>query len=252
MNRPIVMAMLVIALNACNSRDDASVSVDAPQILYAAQPTHYSWPAAQNSVALASSLLTSNYYLVIDGSGSMSDPGCSNDRPKLDVAREAVVQFIDSIPEDANVGLLSFDERGIGERVALGNDKTAIKQYVQTMQASGGTPLRSSIEMAYDAVTLQGQKQLGYGEYHLVVVTDGEANSGEDPGSIVEHILQESPVTVHTIGFCIGDGHSLNIPGVTDYRAANNPSELLAGLKSVLAESNEYVSDQFESGNPAQ
>jgi len=248
----VLMTPVAVLLGACEPVDDSDTQTSAPEAAgayYAARPTQYNWPAAEHALALAPSLLTPNYYLVIDGSGSMEDAGCSGERPKLEVAKEAVAQFVDHIPEDANVGLLVFDDAGIAERVALGANHTAVKQYVLNMQASGGTPLRSAMSLAFDAITVQAQKQLGYGEYHMVVVTDGEANGGEDPRDLVRAILAASPVTIHTIGFCIGSGHSLNIPGVTDYRAANNPAELLAGLQSVLAESPDYVADQFDAGS---
>lgn len=223
--------------------------------LYAGRPTEYSWPAVAQStstqsisVQVASSLLTQNYYLVIDGSGSMDEVGCSGDRRKIEVAKEAVNIFIDSIPKDANVGLLVFDNQGIGERVALGTNHEEVKQQIQNISANGGTPLLEAMTRAYRAITKQAQEQLGYGEYHMVVVTDGEANNGQDPSKIVDTILRKSPIILHTIGFCIGDGHSLNVPGLTDYRAANNPDELLAGLQSVLAESTEYTADKFDAG----
>ena len=218
--------------------------------LYAGRPAEYSWPtiAQSNTAPISESLLTLNYYLVIDGSGSMDEVGCSGDRKKIDVAKEAVNQFIDSIPKDANVGLLVFDNQGIGERVSLGTNHDDVKQQVQNIVANGGTPLLQAMTRAYSAITQQAQAQLGYGEYHMVVVTDGESNSGQDPSKIVDTILRKSPITLHTIGFCIGDGHSLNVPGLTDYRAANNPDELLAGLQSVLAESAEYPADTFDAG----
>jgi len=218
--------------------------------LYAGRPTEYSWPIIEqaNSTQIAASLLTQNYYLVIDGSGSMDDAGCSDGRKKIDVAKEAVNQFIDNIPKDANVGLLVFDDLGIGERVALGVNHDEVKKQVQNISANGGTPLLEAMTRAYKSITQQAQQQLGYGEYHMVVVTDGEANSGQDPSKIVDLMLRKSPITLHTIGFCIGDGHSLNVPGLTDYRAANNPDELLAGLQSVLAESAEYPADKFDAG----
>lgn len=218
--------------------------------LYAGRPTEYNWPVLEQAgnTQISASLLTPNYYLVIDGSGSMDDAGCSDGRKKIDVAKEAVNQFIDSIPKDANVGLLVFDDKGIGERVPLGIDHNDVKHQVQNIVANGGTPLLQAMTLAYSAITRQAQQQLGYGEYHMVVVTDGEANSGQDPGKIVDIMLRKSPITLHTIGFCIGDGHSLNVPGLTDYRAANNPAELLAGLQSVLAESAEYPADKFDAG----
>jgi Ca-activated chloride channel homolog len=144
------------------------------------------------------------------------------------------------------VGLLTFDNRGVAEKVSLGINRDQILSEVENMQAGGGTPLKSSIKYAYQSLTLKAQSQLGYGEYHLVVVTDGAASPGEDPSSVVNEILANSPVILHTIGFCIGEGHSLNVPGKTDYRAANNPEELRQGLAGVLAEANEYSMDKFE------
>ena len=101
--------------------------------------------------------------------------------------------------------------------------------------------MRSAAEAGYKALTEQAKKQLGYGEYHLVIVTDGEASSNEDPESAVRQILRDSPVQIHTIGFCIGEGHSLNIPGQTYYAAAGSPEELDAGLAQVLAEADDYI-----------
>jgi hypothetical protein len=70
-----------------------------------------------------------------------------------------------------------------------------------------------------------------------VIVTDGEASGGEDPTKVVNKILKRSPVIIHTIGFCIGEDHSLNQHGRILYKAANNPGDLRKGLQNVLAES---------------
>ncbi len=230
------------------------VAVDKPKAVgaefYAGRPTQYTWPTAtQSAPAYAGSVLAQNYYLVLDGSGSMEASGCSDGRSKIDAAKTAVAQFISQIPAEANVGLLAFDNYGIGERVSLGSNHLAVKQQVQQITVGGSTPLFSAMSMAYKAMNLQAQKQFGYGEYHMIVVTDGEADQGEDPRRIVSKILAESPITLHTIGFCIGSGHSLNVPGITNYRAANNPKELLAGLQNVLAESSSYVVDNFDEAN---
>jgi Ca-activated chloride channel homolog len=252
MKKILFLASVAVVLSACDSaptsnsvEDTASAPVSTE--FYAARPTQYSWPAAdQASTQFSPSLLAQNYYLVIDGSGSMVETGCSDGQRKIDVAKSAVDQFIQSIPKDANIGLLVFDHYGISERAPLGSDRQQLRNQVQRIAANGATPLHTAITAAYKAITLQAQKQYGYGEYHLVVVTDGEAVPGEDPGRIVGKINRESPVVITTIGFCIGSGHSLNRPGITQYSAANNPQELLAGLKTVLAEANEYVVDHFD------
>jgi Ca-activated chloride channel family protein len=249
----VVIIFMVIAFANHNRQSapqplapTASAAQPVTADYYAGRPTQYTWPQlSQTPVQFSSSLLTQNYYLVIDGSGSMNDQGCSGSQSKIEVAKAAVAQFINTIPAEANVGLLVFDANGIGQRVALGGDRIKIQQQIRNISANGGTPLATAISAAYRAISTQAQQQYGYGEYHLVVVTDGEASNGEDPSRIVAQILRESPVTLHTIGFCIGSGHSLNVPGNTNYRAANNPEELLAGLKTVLAESSEYVIDDF-------
>ncbi len=245
----LIMAVL---LSGCNNQDAPADALKSDNSqLYAMQATSYKWPAAQPGVSVASNILATNYYLVIDGSGSMEESGCSEGILKIEVAKAAVTQFINKIPADANVGLLTFDINNVSEKVPLGLDRETILQKVTAMEVGGGTPLRSAIRGAYHALTQQALTQLGYGEYHLVVVTDGEASSGEDPLSAVNEILSNSPIVLHTIGFCIDPGHSLNIPGKTDYRSANNPEELLQGLASVLAESSEYVIDEFKQGAAA-
>lgn len=214
--------------------------------LYSNDPTKYSWPPADEHVPIAKNLMTSNYYLIVDGSGSMADSQCSGSATKLDAAKVALTQFIGSLPQNNNVGLLTFDHSGIHEKTPLGQNRSDVIASINSMSPGSATPLFTSIKKGYDALTVQAKKQLGYGEYHLVIVTDGEASDGQDPTPIVTKILYDTPIVIHTIGFCIRSGHSLNVPGETDYRAANNPEELLQKLTEVLAESPEYDIDTFK------
>jgi Ca-activated chloride channel homolog len=219
---------------------------------YGMRAADNTWPAIDQAESVQSDNLgKKNYYLVFDGSGSMSERQCAKGQSKIDVAKSAVIGFINKIPADANIGLATFDVSGISERVLLGggNKENAIAQ-VRRIQAGGGTPLSTSIGRAYSALTTQAVKQLGYGEYHLVVITDGEATSGEDPKNVVRTLLNQSPVVVHTIGFCIGSGHSLNQAGYTFYKSANNPEQLAMGLESVLAEAPDFVVTSFEGQAP--
>lgn len=188
-----------------------------------------------------------NYYVVFDGSGSMSYSDCAPGSTKLDVAKKAVADFAHALPEDANLGLMAFDGAGITERVPLGTGNRAeFASEIGAVLSGGGTPLNSSVRMGYEKLTRQARRQLGYGEYHLVVVTDGEAwPEDEDPSSAVDEALTQSPVVLHTVGFCIGESHSLNQPGRTLYYPADNSRELNAGLKNVLAESESFDVKNF-------
>ncbi len=202
-------------------------------------------PEPQTTVPIAPNLLALNYYVVLDGSGSMEADDCANGKSKSSVSKDALAVFAMAIPQAANLGLLAFDAQGRRERLELGpENRDQFVTEANRTNPGGGTPLRSAITLAYRALVAQGQKQLGYGEYHLVIVTDGMASDGEDPTAVVDEIVATSPVLIHTIGFCIGPDHSLNQPGRTIYKEANNPSELRAGLQSVLAEAPSFdVSD---------
>ena len=196
---------------------------------------------------ISADLLRKNIYIVFDGSGSMADRDCSGGAPKINVARMAFNEFLDNVPIDANVGLHVFDRRGNREVVPLGtNNRDDLTMAINAVVPRSGTPLGPAIEEAYKQVTLQAKNQLGYGEYHIVVITDGIANSGHEPGTIVETILSESPIIVHTIGFCIGTRHALNRPGEVFYKAADDRKSLAEGLQGVLAESPDYAIINFK------
>lgn len=205
------------------------------------------WPSLNDEqAAVAEDLTKKNYYLVFDGSGSMNESKCSNNDLKINVAKSSVMEFIKKIPDNANVGLTIFDTRGTKEYVSIGSaSKEYAMQQINNVSAGGGTPLKSAISHAYTALSRQAVKQLGYGEYHLVVITDGEAGNNEDPRYTVHEMIEQSPVVLHTIGFCIDGAHSLNQEGFTLYKSAVNPNQLSMGLDSVLAEAPDFQLDTF-------
>jgi uncharacterized protein with von Willebrand factor type A (vWA) domain len=212
-------------------------------------------PAGGNSVAsgrddkvsVSPHLIARNYYVVFDASGSMKDVACSGSLPKIDAARNALAAFADSVPADANLALQVFDDSGVNEWLPLASgNRDRFRQALTRVRAGGGTPLRSAIELGYQRLAAQGAKQLGYGEYHLVVVTDGEASPGQNPVAVVDEMLKRSPVVLHTIGFCISGEHSLNQPGRTLYRAADNPAQLRERLGEVLAEAPAFDAARFK------
>ncbi|WP_144391768.1 vWA domain-containing protein [Pleionea sediminis] len=206
-----------------------------------------SWPKLGEQTNLADNLLAKNYYIVFDGSGSMGDYACEGAGAKIDIAKKAISAFIDEIQPSDNVGLLAFDRKGNKERVALSvQNRPSLKQAVQSVEASGGTPLRTSITEAYAALTSRAKQQMGYGEYHLVIVTDGEASSGERPDEIVSKIVKQSPVQIHTVGFCIDQTHSLNQRGIVNYRSANSAETLVKSLQTVLAEAESFDISEFD------
>ena len=167
------------------------------------------------------------------------DPSCGIERPnsKHTEGLKAVKEFVKAIPNDSNVGLYVFDRRGREIRVALGeNNKGKVLAGLDDVAPGDGTPLGEAVKVGYTALTSQAQKQLGYGRYSLVVVTDGAAGDANFLSRVVDYVVENSPVEIHAIGFCLGEGHTLNQPGRTFYASAKNADDLLKGLKGVLAE----------------
>lgn len=242
-------ALLTLGLLACSDPQTPVNSAELPRVagpLYALKATDNTWPALEGVDSLAGNLLAHNFYIVFDGSGSMGGTQCTDGRSKMDEAKAAVSQFLGRIPAEANVGLFLFDMEGISERAPLGrNSRADLVNIINNSRAGGGTPLSAAIEQGYQALTAQARRQLGYGQYNLVVVTDGEASPGFDPAAAVGRVLEKSPVTLHTIGFCIGSDHSLNQPGRTYYKAANDPQSLAQGLSDVLAEVPDFSVSRF-------
>ena len=190
--------------------------------------------------------LRRNYYIVFDGSGSMSNTECTRPQEKITVAKSAVKEFVSRIPENDNVGLYAFSEDGSKEYVPLSyGDRSRIYDAIGAISAGGSTPLGRSLGAAIGTLADQAQRQRGYGEYNLVIVTDGKASDRERVANAVNLIVGETPVIVHTIGFCIGSDHDLNRPGQTIYRSAMNTEELRAGLATVLAEAEDFQDSSF-------
>jgi Ca-activated chloride channel homolog len=206
------------------------------------------WPPLRDAEASASPSSGINYYIVFDGSGSMLSHECGDGTSKIAAAVRAVKGFINAVPDTANIGLAAFDRRSISERVALGvGNRDALTAALQRIDAGSATPLNSGIRIGYDRLTDQARTQLGYGEYHLIVVTDGRPDPrSEDPTPVVREILRNSPVVLHTIGFCIDANHVLNQQGRTYYASATNPRELQDSLQAVLAEAPVFDVARFQ------
>jgi hypothetical protein len=195
------------------------------------------WYGRDSAKDLDGLLTRRNFLIVLDGSGSMADSHCSGNLSKIVAAKQAIAAFATKIKPEDNLGLCAFDSRGVTERAPLSLNRAAFNQALQEVRSDSNTPLGTAVTLGYSRLQKQAQRQLGYGEYYLIVVTDGEADKGNDPRKIVNKIVSESPVVISTIGFCIGEGHSLNRPGLTLYHDATNLEQLNQGLESVLAES---------------
>ncbi len=109
------------------------------------------------------------------------------------------------------------------------------------IEASGGTPLALAIRYGTERLIRQYKKQLGYGEFRLVVVTDGKA------AGIPEAALYAAKhgIPIYAIGLCVGTDHPLRHYSVS-YRAADNFADLSKGLADTLAELPNFDVTEFD------
>lgn len=214
---------------------------------YGMRGVDYSWPGVSApDQQLTANKLAKNYYIVFDGSGSMDEKSCESSDKKINVAKQALSSFFQTLPADVNVGIFLFDNNGAGEVLPispLNTDK--LNQVVQKIWVGGGTPLGESLRQGYLSLSRQALSQQGYGEYNLVVITDGEASDGETMNKMVDQISQQSSISIHTLGFCLSGQHALNVKGLVNYISANSAQQLLDGLNDVAAESDSFDISAF-------
>jgi hypothetical protein len=256
----ISIVLLLLVIIGC-SEDPQPVKKSTPQAspsapaAPASTPGHHEtagvrgkWPfidKADPDERLAKDLMARNFFLIFDGSGSMQKSDCAGASRKIDIAKQAVVAWSKSVPSNANLGLYAFHNNGVLTLPMTPGNRNEFIRTVDQINAGGSTPLARAMQFAFKTLTDQARRQLGYGEYTIVVVTDGIASSVDALKRVTGHILAESPITIYSIGFCIGTHHSLNQPGRTIYKSADNPAQLEKGLQEVLAELESFDELEF-------
>lgn len=185
---------------------------------------------AQISAGLGADNL--NVVVILDNSGSMNEQMQSGGT-RIAAAKTALLKVLDQTPPGASVGVLLLNAGPNGKwLVPLGPvDKTAIQAAVADLRADGGTPLGGSMKGAADALLKQRETQR-YGDYKLLIVSDGEAT--DQP--LVDRFLPEIQargLLIDVIGVDMGREHSLATRAST-YRNASDPKSLEQAISAVV------------------
>lgn len=181
--------------------------------------------------------------VVMDDSGSMADRMRNGSRARrIDAAKQALKVVLSEVPADAHVGVLALNSGWIIPLQRV--DRTNIESQVNRLRASGGTPLGAMIKMGVDEL-LQTRAEQKYGDYRLLVVTDGEASDQALLDFLLPDVMTRG-LTVDVIGVDMQSEHSL-ATYVDNYRRADDPESLTTAIKESLAESTDTDSDSTES-----
>lgn len=184
-------------------------------------------------------MLSRTYIVVVDGSRSMEWDGrlqCPKLRERrIDVVKQAIHKSFEKLPPDVRMGMITFKGGVSSVDVEIDyNTSDEMNRAMESLVPDGGTPLKSAIELAFDRLRVDGAKKRGNGEYHLIVISDGDHSSpDEDPTEVLYLIHTSSPIQIHSIGFCLQSGHPLNQPFI-NYHNTTNESSMVDGLSATL------------------
>ena len=177
--------------------------------------------------------VTDNVVVVVDASGSMGANMAGTGRDRMSVAKDALKQVLDQIPDTTHVGILVFPR---GDWVyPLGPRKDSmLAGAIDSIQSGGGTPLGDYMKRGADVLLDARRKQFGYGTYRLLVVTDGEAGDARQVEAYTPDIISRG-ITIDCIGVEMASRHTLATK-VHSYRNANDPESLKQAISEVFAE----------------
>jgi len=152
---------------------------------------------ARPSAVIAVPREQSSVMLVIDISGSMSADDLKPDR--IAAARQAARAFVESLPDEAQVGLVSFSNTA-SVRAPLGRDRDAVLRAIDALRPDGGTAIGEGLDLALDQLARLPAGPDGARPPGLVVLlSDGENSIGREPAEVAARAAQEG-IRVNTIG----------------------------------------------------
>ena len=177
--------------------------------------------------------VTDNVVVVVDASGSMGANMAGTGRDRMSVAKDALKQVLDQIPDTTHVGILVFP-RGNWVYPLGPRKESMLAGAIDSIQSGGGTPLGEYMKRGADVLLDARRKQFGYGTYRLLVVTDGEAGDARQVEAYTPDIIARG-ITIDCIGVEMASRHTLATK-VHSYRNANDPESLKQAISEVFAE----------------
>ena len=157
--------------------------------------------------------------LIVDVSGSMNAEDVGPTR--LAAAREAAGRFLDRLPNDVEVGLVTFASQA-DVLVQPTTDRLAVRQALESLNADGGTAMGDGLEQALAAIQaarrVAGQDGQAAGRAPTAVtllLSDGANSVGQDPMIQAERARQLH-IPVYTIALGTPNG-VLRRPGPLGY-----------------------------------
>lgn len=177
--------------------------------------------------------------LVMDVSGSMAANDLQPNR--LTAAKQAARAFVDQLPPNIQVGLVSFSSVA-NVLTPPTQDRFALTQAIDSLHARGGTATGDGLNLALDQLTQRPASENGQRPPALVVLlSDGQTTTGSPPEEAARRAATEQ-IKVYTVG--IGQRGAVplvdgRLPVGLDEAALQNIAEGTGGTYFYAAESNQ-------------
>ena len=183
--------------------------------------------------------------LAVDVSGSMA--ATDVDPYRLRAAQDAALTFIEEVPRQYQVGLVSFSGQA-NLLVAPTTDREAMRRAIETLTPDGATAVGEAIESSLDAIRSVQPTTDDNGRLEaarIVVLSDGATTVGIAP-SVAAQDAKEAGVPVYTVALGTADGVLSNGQPVPPDPAGLHEISDITGGQAYESDDAESVSAVYE------
>lgn len=144
--------------------------------------------------------------ITIDISRSMRAQDVSPSR--IDAAKTAAIEFVDTVPSTFNIALVSF--AGTAQiAMAPTTDRSAVKSAIESLELEPATAIGEAIYASLDALLLappnpDNPDELAPGA--IIILSDGYTNIGRDSGEAAS-VAREENVPIYAIAYGTAGGY---------------------------------------------
>ena len=136
--------------------------------------------------------------LVLDVSGSMAANDLQPNR--LTAAKHAAQSFVNALPPNAQVGLVTFSSTAI-LNTPLTRDHNLVRRALVGLTANGGTAIGDGLWLALDQLPqVPADEQGERGPALVVLLSDGQQTNGRWTPAQAARRARQAGVAVHTVG----------------------------------------------------
>ncbi len=198
-------------------------------------------------MSASAAMADTNVLFIVDASGSMKKE--VDGKPRMDVAKKVLKETLDSMPADAQLGLLLYGHRKAKDCKDIelaapigGEDAAALGKMITDLTPKGETPIADSLRQAAKSFkAFKGQQN------SIILVTDGVEECKGDPCKAAQELKDAGlDVAVNIVGFTLGEKEGQALQCVSDitggkYYSASNAEGLTDALKQVQQKVQETV-----------